>query len=92
MDEINRNTINSPGYPLIFLNDGDSAEIVEFKINPSSAHSNSLYRLDEMGIRSGKVIKMLNNGNSNSILIKVDNSRIAISRKIAMKILVRKSE
>jgi ferrous iron transport protein A len=92
LNEIISKPAKNQGYPLIFLNEGDSAEIVEFKTNPSSAHSDSLFRLDEMGIRSGKVIKMLNNGNSNSILIKVDNSRIAISRKIAMKIFVRKSE
>lgn len=90
MEEINKKTANHAGYPLVFLNEGESAEVVEITSPPDSTHASTYYRLDEMGIRSGKIIKMLNK--SNSILIKVDNSRIAISKKIAMKIIVRKSE
>lgn|GEM_PF-4594820 len=78
-------------YPLVFLNEGDSAKIVHFSINPQSKYSESLYRLEEMGVKSGKTIQMLNNSNGNSILVKIDNSRLAISRQIALKIFVRKA-
>ncbi|MFO7444730.1 MAG: FeoA family protein [Ignavibacteriaceae bacterium] len=84
----------SQTYPLSFLNEGEQAEIVELRkfSNTVSNQNNSLLRLDEMGIRSGRIVEMLNNSNSNSVLIKVDNSRLALSRKIAMKIFVRRSE
>ena len=87
--ENNAEKINS--HPLVFLNEGDSAKIVHFSINPKSKYSESLYRLEEMGVKSGKIIQMLNNSNGNSILVKIDNSRLAISRHIALKIFVRKT-
>ena len=90
MADLNNRT-NIQGHPLAFLKEGDSADIVEFLINPESKYAESLYRLDEMGIRPGKTIQMLNNSNGHSILVKIDNSRLAISRQVAMKIYVRKS-
>jgi ferrous iron transport protein A len=89
VDETNKRTIKTAVYPLLFLNEGESAEIVEITNTPDSDNAAAYYRLDEMGVRSGKIIKMLNK--SNSVLIKIDNSRIAVSRKIAMKIFVRKT-
>jgi len=41
-----------------------------------------------MGIRVGKEIEMLRNGESGPVLLKVDESRIAIGRGMAQKIMV----
>lgn len=82
-------------HPLGLLVSGETAEILEIRVNSkligieSKMHQTFL-RLSEMGIRVGKNIEMLNGNNGNSVLIKVDNSRLAISRKIAMKIFVRR--
>jgi ferrous iron transport protein A len=42
-----------------------------------------------MGLRVGKTIEMLTNG-SGPILLRVDESRIAMGRGLAMKIMVRR--
>ncbi|MBE0599593.1 MAG: ferrous iron transport protein A, partial [Desulfuromonadales bacterium] len=42
-----------------------------------------------MGLRVGKMVEMLNNG-SGPILLRIDESRIALARALAMKIMVRK--
>lgn len=46
-------------------------------------------RLEDMGLRVGKSVEMLNNG-SGPVLLRVDESRIAIARGMAMKIVVRR--
>jgi len=46
-------------------------------------------RLEDMGLRVGKYVEMLNNG-SGPVLLRVDEARIAIARGMAMKILVRR--
>lgn len=48
-------------------------------------------RLEDMGIRIGKSVEMLNNG-SGPVLLRVDESRIAIARGMAMKIMVRRTQ
>lgn len=45
-----------------------------------------------MGIRIGKSIEMLTNEGRGPLLLKVDESRIAVGRGMAMKILVRRNE
>lgn len=47
-------------------------------------------RVEDMGLRAGKVVEMLSNGSGGPILLKVDESRIALGRGVAMKILVRR--
>jgi ferrous iron transport protein A len=47
-------------------------------------------RLETMGIRVGKKVEMLKSEGGGPLLIKVDESRIAISCGMAMKILVRR--
>ena len=81
-------------HPLGLLSNGEKAEIINI-IKPSSHKTQnniweSFIRLDEMGVRTGNIIEMLNCGNDNTVLIKIDNSRLALSRSIAMKIYVRK--
>jgi ferrous iron transport protein A len=44
-----------------------------------------------MGIRIGKGVEMLNNG-SGPVLLRVDESRIAIARGMVMKIMVRRTQ
>jgi len=81
-------------HPLGLLSNGERAEIINIIKPASNATKNHIWesfvRLDEMGIRAGNVIEMLNCGNDTTVLIKIDNSRLALSRAIAMKIYVRK--
>ncbi|MBE0569420.1 MAG: ferrous iron transport protein A [Deltaproteobacteria bacterium] len=48
-------------------------------------------RIEDMGIRPGKTVEMLNNEGGRALLIKVDETRIAVSRSVAMKIMVRRT-
>ncbi|MDO8784846.1 MAG: FeoA family protein, partial [Syntrophales bacterium] len=54
--------------------------------------SNHICRMEDMGIRAGKEVEMLNNEGKGAMLIKIDESRIAIGRGMAMKIMVRRKE
>lgn len=45
---------------------------------------------EDMGLRIDKTVEMLNNAGPGSLLVKVDESRIAIGRGMAMKIMVRR--
>ncbi len=49
-------------------------------------------RIEEMGLRAGKIVEMLSNGGRGALLVKVDESRIAVGRAMAMKIVVRRTE
>lgn len=81
--------------PLGLLSRGEHAEIVEIKGQKSCVHGsskNQLCHAEDMGLRIGKMIEMLNNEGRGPILLKVDESRIAIGRGMAMKILVRRKK
>jgi ferrous iron transport protein A len=70
-------------FPLVLLSEGEAAEIVAVaSVAPS--------RAEDMGLRVGKRIVMLNNGGG-AVLVKVDESRIAVDRGVAMRIKVRKA-
>ncbi len=80
--------------PLGFLSAGEKAEIVEIreqKVCCQETARNQVCHAEDMGLRAGKVIEMLNNGGRGPLLIKVDESRIAIARGMAMKIMVKKA-
>jgi len=47
--------------------------------------------VEDMGLRIGKTVEILNNGGG-PVLIRVDESRIAVARGIAMKIMVRRTQ
>ena len=49
-------------------------------------------RIEDMGLRPGKVVEMLVNEGRGALLVKVDESRIAMGRAAAMRILVRRTE
>jgi ferrous iron transport protein A len=77
--------------PLGLLNRGEQAEIVEIKGQQSCApgsSKNQLCHIEDLGLRVGKMVEMLNNEGRGPILLKVDESRIAIARGMAMKIMV----
>ncbi len=49
-------------------------------------------RVEDMGLRPGRIVEMLTNEGRGALLVKVDASRIALSRSVAMKIMVRRKE
>lgn len=79
--------------PLGLLSEGEKAEIVEIKTHRGYCHGkskNELCHAEDMALRAGKVIEMLNNEGRGPLLLKVDESRIAIGRGMAMKIMVKR--
>lgn len=73
--------------PLGLLGDGEVGEIVTVA---GSVDGLGLVttRAEDMGLRVGKRVEMLSNG-SGAVLVKVDESRIAVDRGVAMRIKVR---
>ncbi len=78
--------------PLGLLSEGEKAEIVEIRMQKGceSDHRKSVCHAEDMGLRVGKIVEVLNNAGNGSLLVKVDESRIAIGRGMAMKIMVRR--
>lgn len=78
------------------LSPGEQGEIVEIRTAPAAGcgqtkAASSELRLEDMGLRIGKVVEMLSNG-SGPILLRVDESRLAIARRLAMTIMVRRQQ
>jgi ferrous iron transport protein A len=86
--------------PLGLLTSGEQAEIMEIRERKEcqpcewskDKHRSEQYRIGDMGIRIGKSVEMLTNEGRGPLLLKVDESRIAVGRGMAMKILVRRNE
>ena len=84
--------------PLGLLNPGEEAEVVEVypgrrglpAVRKEKEQTDT--RVEDIGIRAGKTIEMLNNGGRGPLLLKVDESRIAIGRGVAMKVMVRRKD
>jgi len=87
--------------PLALLSPGEFGEIVHVNVNideksaccgqcSGERHKND-NRIEEMGFRTGKIVAMLNNG-TGPLLLRIDESRIAISRGMAMKIKIRRTQ
>ncbi|MHB1398331.1 MAG: FeoA family protein [Trichloromonadaceae bacterium] len=74
-------------FPLGLLSPGELAEIVSIRDIPQTK---SDCRVEDMGLRVGKQVEMLTNGGGGPLLLKVDESRLAIARGMAMNILVRR--
>jgi ferrous iron transport protein A len=68
--------------PLGLLSDGEAAEIVGLGNGPLDA------RAEDMGLRAGKRVEVLANAGG-PVLVKVDETRIAVARGLAMRITVR---
>ena len=77
--------------PLGLLSPGEQGVITEIRLalasGPCSERQKSDCRVEDMGLRIGKTVQMLNNGSP--ILLKVDQSRIAVDRGMAMKIMIK---
>jgi len=77
--------------PLGLLSTGEHGEIAEIRIPAASGtcctKTKCDCRIEDMGLRVGKTVQMLNNGSP--VLLKVDESRIAVDRGMAMKILIK---
>lgn len=92
---MNRNDRRSV-IPLGLLGSGEQGEIIEIR-QDKAAHSGHCSterekgdcRVEEMGLRVGKRVEMLNNGGNGAVLLKVDDARIAIDRGTAMKIMIK---
>ncbi len=81
--------------PLGLLSPGENGEIIEVRTRHCHADGQcqcgesrkSDFRIEDMGLRIGRTVEMLNNGSP--ILLRVGESRIAVDRGLAMKIMVR---
>ncbi|MBJ6723891.1 FeoA family protein [Geomesophilobacter sediminis] len=81
--------------PLGLLGVGEHGEIAEIRVAPtlcSSGCGNERgkcdCRVEDLGIRVGKMVEMLRNAGG-PILLKVDESRLALDRALAMKIMIK---
>ncbi len=83
--------------PLLDLQEGDSGEVAEISDNnhdqekdhqQDSCHCRR-NRINDLGIRVGKVLKLMRKQGRGPLLIKVDESRIAIGRGIAEQIKIK---
>ncbi len=70
--------------PMGLLAAGEAGEIVRV----AGAAVACAARAEDLGLRVGKRVEMLANGNG-PVLVKVDESRIAVDRGVAMRIQVR---
>lgn len=81
--------------PLGLLRADERAEVIDVK---SGSHAAGVAakscrdRVEDMGLRAGKIVEVLSNEGRGPILLKVDESRIAMGRGMAMKIMVRRAE
>jgi ferrous iron transport protein A len=80
---------------------GEQAEVMELKVeellSPCSQgkcnRPECLSRIEDMGLRVGKTVEILNNHRTQGVLlVKVGDSRIALNRGMAMKIMVRRTD
>ncbi len=92
--------------PLGLLSTGERAEVLEIREGAyrgaddatrcrsgfTSIRTGPSCRMEDMGLRKGKVVEMLNNEGRGAMVIKIDESRIAIGRGMAMKIMVRRKD
>ena len=86
--------------PLALLAAGDKAEVLDIKdghrhhacCDATQEKSAHVIRTEALGLRAGKTVEMLNNEGGGPMLIKVDESRIAIGHGLAMKIMVRRKD
>ena len=79
--------------PLGLLSEGETAEIIEMKsaiVIQCDSDKNHMCHAEDMGLRAGRMVEMLRNSGGGPLLLKIDESRIAIGRRMAMKIFVKR--
>lgn len=75
-------------FPLGLLGAGEEGEITALRDDRQRACT---WRAEDLGLRVGKTVAMLTNGGGGPLLLKVDESRLAIDLRVAMRILVRRA-
>jgi ferrous iron transport protein A len=75
-------------FPIGLLSPGERGEIVAIR---ETAGCNCDCRVEDLGLRVGKTVEMLNNAGSGALLLKVDESRLALGRGLAKRIMVRQA-
>jgi len=86
--------------PLGLLAAGEKAEVAEIRLPKPVSHccackkkkADCGSRIEDMGLRAGKTVEILPNPGQSAILVKVDESRIALGRGASMKIMVRRKD
>ena len=87
--------------PLGLLTTGEKGEVMDVISKDQTGNNrgsqgndkgrhNEHCRLEDMGLRTGKTVEMLNNEGRGPLLLKLDDARIAVGRRVAMKIMVRR--
>ncbi|MBF0465196.1 MAG: transcriptional repressor [Nitrospirae bacterium] len=78
---------------LALLKTGGKGKITGFASHKNflgnAANQRKERRIQEMGVRIGKTVEILNNGGKGPILLKIDDLRIALGRALAMEIMVK---
>ncbi|MBF0551619.1 MAG: ferrous iron transport protein A [Deltaproteobacteria bacterium] len=77
--------------PLGLLSPGEKAEIMAINTKKGCGlgiNKDQCGHIEDIGLRVGKTVEMLNNGGGGPILLRVDESRIALARGMAMRIMV----
>jgi ferrous iron transport protein A len=82
--------------PLGLLAVGEKAEVLAIRgvdlqpENHGCRRCACQYRLENLGLRCGKTVEMLNNPGHGPLLVRVDDARLALGRGLALKINVRR--
>lgn len=76
--------------PLGLLHPGEMAEVVKILAGNDPCAHDPCARIEDMGFREGKLVEVLNNRGGGPLLLKIDESRLAMGRGMAMKIMVRR--
>jgi ferrous iron transport protein A len=77
--------------PLGLLGSGEKAQVMEIQGGTHGCQRcKCLCRLEDMGLRCGKTVEMLSNPGHGSLVVRVDDSRLALGRGLAMKVGVRR--
>ncbi len=69
--------------PLAFLREGEEGEIVDLR-----GGRGLVQRLSEMGFTPGTKVRVLHSNQPGPVLISIRDTRIAVGRGVAMKIMV----
>ena len=78
-------------HTLDFLGRSEQAQIAEIKGQQGCSYkstNNQLCHIEDSGLSVGKFVEMLNNEGRGPLLLKLDESKIAIGREMAMKIML----
>lgn len=77
--------------PLGLLMPGEHGVIEQIRLNKTSGpcceRTKCDCRVEDMGLRIGNSVQMINNGSP--VLVKVGESRVAVDRGLAMKIMIK---